>query len=123
MTNNREFSKRREQFGLDPKLGEGYHLRPADGVIREFMKELGIHPAEDAAKAPADPDMDWFRWLIKYWRQKRRGKSTLTKWTCGCQNIRVGTKEFHGQCTKPECGNVFVIEYGKTHNIYTAKHK
>jgi predicted RNA-binding Zn-ribbon protein involved in translation (DUF1610 family) len=51
----------------------------------------------------------------------RKGKSTLTKWSCGCQNIRVGTKEFHGQFTKPECGNVFIIADGKTHNIYEAK--
>jgi hypothetical protein len=92
ITHNREFTERCEQFGLHPKLGEGYHLRPADGVFREFMKELGIHPAEDAAKAPADPDTDWFRWLIKYWGQERKGKSTLKKWCCPeCGlNVRMG---------------------------------
>jgi hypothetical protein len=58
ITHNKEFTERCEKFGLHPKLGEGYHLRPVDGVFREFMKELGIHPAEYAAQALADPDMD-----------------------------------------------------------------
>ena len=66
ITHNKEFTERCEQFGLHPELGEGYHLKPADGVFAEFMKELGIHPAEDAFKAPEDPNTDWFRWLIKF---------------------------------------------------------
>ena len=47
-----------------------------------------------------------------------KGRSTLSKWTCGCQNIRVGTKEFYGQCTKEECGHTFVKADGLTHPIY-----
>jgi hypothetical protein len=92
ITHNKEFTERCEQFGLHPKLGEGYHLRPADGVFQDFMKELGIYPAEDAFKAPADPDTDWFRWLIKFWGQERKGKSTLKKWVCPeCGlNVRMG---------------------------------
>jgi hypothetical protein len=33
-----------------------------------------MHPEEESikAKALADPDMDWFRWLIKYWGRKER---------------------------------------------------
>jgi hypothetical protein len=38
---------------------EGHHLKPADGVFTEYMKELGIHPA--------DPDINRFRWLLKFW--------------------------------------------------------
>ncbi len=92
ITHSREFTERCEGFGLHPKLGEGYHLRPADGVFQDFMKELGIYPAEEAFKAPPDPDMDWFRWLIKYRGQERKGKSTLKKWCCPeCGlNVRMG---------------------------------
>jgi integrase len=92
INHNKEFTERCEKFGPHPKLGEGYHLRPADGVFREFMKELGIHPAEDAAKAPMDPDMDWFRWLIKYKGQERKGNSPLKKWCSPeCEmNVRMG---------------------------------
>jgi hypothetical protein len=89
ITHNREFVARCEQFGLHPKLGEGYHLRPADGVFAEYMKELGISPAEDAAKAPDDPDMDWFRWLIKFWGQERKGTSTLKLWCCPECGLKV----------------------------------
>jgi len=38
-------------------------------------------------------------------KKERKGRSTLSKWSCGCQNVRVGTKEFHAQCTI--CGNLF----------------
>jgi hypothetical protein len=73
-------------------LGEGYHLRSADGVFAEFMKELGIHPSEDVVKLPEDPDMDWFRWLIKFNGKERKGTSTLKKWCCPeCGlNVRMG---------------------------------
>ena len=37
-----------------------------------------------------------------------KGKSKLKKWTCGCQNVRVGTADFHAKCTR--CGNDFLIE-------------
>jgi hypothetical protein len=92
ITHNKEFTERCEQFGLHPKLGEGYHLKPADGVFADFMKELGIYPAEDAFNAPADPDTDWFRWLIKWRGEERKGKSTLKKWCCPeCGlNVRMG---------------------------------
>jgi hypothetical protein len=50
--------------------------------------------------------------------QERKGTSTLSKWSCGCQNVRVGTKEFHAQCLK--CGNVFVKAGSPQQDIYHA---
>ena len=38
---------------------------------------------------------------------KKPSKATSKKWSCGCQNIRVGTKEFQAKCLK--CNNVFKI--------------
>jgi hypothetical protein len=87
------------------------------------MKELGIHPAEYAAKAPADPDMDWFRWLIKYWGQERKGKSTLKKWCCPeCGlNVRMGIagdpKLRHHTCEEAVGRPVFLV-HG---DVYVAK--
>jgi hypothetical protein len=44
ITHNKAFTERCEQFGLHPKLGVGYHLKPADGVFKAFMAELEIFP-------------------------------------------------------------------------------
>lgn len=30
--------------------------------------------------------------------KKKKGKSKLKKWSCGCQNVRVGKAEFHATC-------------------------
>ena len=123
ITHNKEFTERCEQFGLHPKLGEGYHLRPADGVFQDFMRELGIHPAEDAVKVPEDPDMDWFRWLIKFYGQERKGKSTLKKWCCPeCGlNVRMGIagdpKLRHHTCEETVGHPVFLIPG----DVYVAK--
>lgn len=115
ITHNKEFVERCEQFGLHPKLGEGYHLAPADGVFAEFMKELGIYPAEDAFQAPLDPEMDWFRWLIKFWGQEKKGTSTLKLWCCPeCgMKVRMGIagdpKLRHHTCETEKGPPVFLI--------------
>ena len=36
----------------------------------------------------------------------KAGKSTLRKWTCGCQKRAMALVEFHARCLK--CGNAFV---------------
>jgi hypothetical protein len=113
---NKEFVDKCESVGLHPKLGEGYHIKLADGPFEILMHELGVEKPAGMEIVLPEIDIDWFKWFFK--EQERKGRSTLKKWTCGCQNIRVGTKEFHGQCTKPECGNVFIVADGKTHNIY-----
>jgi hypothetical protein len=38
---------------------------------------------------------------------KIKGKSKLRKWSCGCQNVRVGKKYFRATCDM--CGNKFLI--------------
>ena len=73
------------------------------------MNELGIGKPKDLPRGKSEFEIDWFKWLLDFKGKKRKGKSTLKKWTCGCQNARIGKKDFYAQCTKSECGQVFVI--------------
>jgi hypothetical protein len=102
---NREFVAKCETLGLHPAIGTGVHLRPAEGAFAEFVKAYGV--AEPPATSEVILDgkgrpLDW--WYLSGDRE-RRGRSTLSKWSCGCQNVRVGTKEFHASCTR--CGHAF----------------
>ena len=78
------------------------------------MAEWGIKRPSDVPRD--DRKVDWF--INPGDLKKRKGRSTLAKWTCGCQNVRIGTKEFNAQCMKPECGNIFVQADGLIHSIY-----
>ncbi len=40
-------------------------------------------------------------------KPKVKGRSKLKKWTCGCQNVRVGKSEFKATCDL--CGNRFKL--------------
>ena len=103
---NREFVAKCEEFGLHPAIGSGVHLRPAEGAFAEFLKAYRVEspPAtNDVILDAKGKPLDW--WYLSGNRE-RRGRSTLTKWTCGCQNVRVGRREFFASCTR--CGHAFV---------------
>ena len=116
---NKEFVAKCASLGLHIKPGEGWHLKLADGPFEQLMNELGIEKPKERPKG--DLDKDWFKWLLDFKGKKRKGRSTLSKWSCGCQNARIGTKEFHAVCTKEECGNVFVR--ADKENVYNVKEK
>ena len=97
---NREFVDKCESLGLYPLLGVGCHIKPADGIFELLMREHGIEREQWQEEEGAKP-LDW--WNAG---KERRGSSTLSKWSCGCQNVRVGTKDFYAVCTK--CGNEFI---------------
>ena len=104
---NREFVGRCERIGLHPAIGSGVHLRPADGAFAEFLKAYTVPepaPLAEPKLGPKGNPLDW--WTNPEDRRRRRGRSTLAKWSCGCQNARVGAKEFQACCLK--CGRVFV---------------
>lgn len=103
---NREFVDKCESLGLHPKLGEGYHLKLADGPFALLMNELGIKPPQEVEQLPPELMIDWFKLLSDLLGNKPKGRSSLSKWSCGCQNVRVGTKEFYAVCTI--CHNPFV---------------
>ena len=82
----------------------GCHLAVGDGAFAQLMRELGIERPEDVPRADGQ-NIDWFKILVDLMGKSRKGRSSLTKWSCGCQNVRVGTREFHATCDK--CGNKF----------------
>lgn len=99
-THNKEFCEMAKQLGLNVLPNIGCHFTVADegSPFAILMEELGISRPEDV---PTDNSrVDWFKF-----GKEKKGRSSLTKWTCGCQNVRVGTKEFYATCDK--CGNKF----------------
>jgi hypothetical protein len=72
-----------------------------------IMKEWGIERPKDV---PTDNrKIDWFKG-----GKEIKGKSSLSRWSCGCQSARIGTKEFFAVCTK--CNNPFEKVENKVHN-------
>ena len=108
-----QFFEKMESMGLHPMPGIGCHIKVADEPFALIMKEWGIPRPDDVPKD--NVNIDWFKLLDG---KEVKGRSSLSKWSCGCQNIRVGTKEFSGRCTKPECGNVFIKMDGVNETIY-----
>jgi len=98
VSHDKEFVEKCRSLGLYPTPVTGSHFQVADGVFADLMKEMGIPKPSDV---PRETKADWFR------PNKPRGRSTLTKWSCGCQNARIGAKEFDAQCLR--CGHRFEI--------------
>ena len=101
---NTEFVAACEAIGLHPSIGSGAHLRPADGLFAQFLQVYGVpepDPVPEPKTTPKGRPLDW--WADP--EKRPAGRSTLRKWSCGCQTVRVGTKEFHAQCLR--CGNLF----------------
>lgn len=121
---NREFVEKCESLGLHPKLGEGYHLKQADGVFAILMKEMGIEPP-NTDQQPSELDIDWFKWLLDFMGKAKKGKSTLTKWECPeCHlKVRIGIKGdpglLHHTCSEKLGKQVFLIRAdGQIHQMH-----
>jgi len=102
---NVEFVLKCQELGLHPHVGSGVHLRPGDGPFAELLVAHGLEPPPTDIDLNLDPRGKPLDWWIGPGDRERRGSSTLSKWTCGCQNVRVGTREFYACCTR--CGNTF----------------
>ena len=80
---NKAFVDMMESLGIHPKLGEGYHTRPADlqGQFGRLMAYLGIEPPKPSPNASGDATggakVSW--WDAAGGRPK--GKSTLALYT------------------------------------------
>ena len=111
---NKEFVDKCESLGLHPKIGEGYHIKLANGPFALLMKELGIDPP-DLSQQPPDLDWDWFKWLLDFLGKKPKGRSTLSKWECPeCgMKVRMGIKGDpllrHDACEQAVGHPVFLI--------------
>ena len=124
---NKEFVEKCESLGLHPKPGAGYHTQIADGPFALLMNELGIeHPK--LPKIDEEPNMDWYKWFLDIQGKRRKGKSSLHKWTCPeCGlNARMGIKDNplirHDPCEQKTGHAVFFVQMdGLTHTIYKDK--
>jgi hypothetical protein len=103
-THNKEFVAKAKELGLNVMPVRGAHYQVADesSPFAILMHELGIQRPDDVPRAEGvKVKDDWFEI-----GKKRKGRSSLTKYTCGCQNAWIGAAEFNALCT--ECGNEFV---------------
>ncbi len=94
---NKEFRNKLSDMGIfcDEK---GCHIGVGDPfvhILRQHAVEFNLEKTDKGnLKIPPQP--------------KKKGKSKLKKWSCGCgQNVRVGTKEFHATCDL--CREPFVL--------------
>lgn len=111
---NKEFVDKCESLGLHPMPGVGCHTRLADGLFALLMKELGVEPP-DMTEKPVDLDEDWFKWFLDSLGKRRKGTSTLHKWTCPeCgMKVRLGIKGNpeirHDPCEQKTGHEVFFV--------------
>ena len=110
-SHGKEFIDKCESIGLHPLPGIGCHVAVADEPFSILMREWGIERPDDV---PTDTrKIDWFKN-----GKEVKGRSSLSKWSCGCQNARIGAQEFDATCNR--CGNVFIRIDGKAHTVYKA---
>jgi len=79
-------------IGLDAK-GKFVMLLKQHGVTFDDILEFKLNGAGPKGMIPIAP------------KPKIKGKSKLKKWTCGCQIVRVGKREFSATCDI--CNNRF----------------
>ena len=91
------------------------------------MNELGIKPPDLITK-PEVTEIDWFKWFLDSQGKRRKGKSSLHKWTCPeCGlNARMGIKDNplirHEPCEIKTGHAVFFVQLdGLIHTIYKDK--
>lgn len=80
-----------QHLGID-RSGDFYFFLKKHGVRFDLMPE-GTEKAKDGS-VKIDPD-----------KGKKKGKSKLKKWSCGCTNVRVAVSIFDATCNR--CGNKF----------------
>jgi len=116
---DKEFVGKCESLGLHPLPVVGCHVQVADGAFAKLMGELGIPRPTDI---PLDAITEWTKsgGIKRDWFNpgKERGRSSLTKYTCGCgEHVRVGKKDWPGAVCKA-CGTEYVKDDGLTHTLY-----
>ena len=124
---NAEFIEKCESLGLHPKLGQGYHLKVADGPFEILMKEMGIDKPK-LSEPNEKKNMDWYKWSLDIKGERRKGQSSLHKWTCPVcgLNARMGIKDDplirHAPCEQKTGHEVFFVQLdGAKHTIYKDK--
>ena len=93
---NKEFREKMRSFGILCS-NNGLQLGLGDPFVFLLKKHGIVFPDEST--------VDGFIRVSP--KPNKKGKSKLRKWTCGCQNARVGKAEFFATCDL--CGNQFVL--------------
>lgn len=76
---------------------KGVHMAVGDPFVF-LLRQHGV-----SFDTPLDPN----GFIIIPPKKKAKGKSKLRKWSCGCQNVRVGKSEFEATCDL--CSNKFEL--------------
>lgn len=103
-SHNKEFVTMAKELGLNVVPVKGSHFQVADegSPFAILMNELGITRPDDVPRVDGVKIKDdWFEI-----GKKRKGRSSLTKYSCGCQNAWIGSAEFKAMCTN--CNNPFL---------------
>ncbi len=108
---NQEFVAKAEALGLHPLPVIGCHWKMADGPFEVLMREYGIPKPEEIYEPVGKGEKR------NYWdKEKKEGKSTLSKWACGCGQVaRIGKKNFFATCDL--CHEPFQPVNGKTNQV------
>lgn len=91
---NKAFQRMSKGFGI-PSDRRGVTIDVTEPFISFVREHFGEFDLEEVRKE-----------LLIPVGGKGKGKSTLKKYSCGCQNVRVGTSDFQALCLK--CGREFV---------------
>ena len=78
---------------------------PVLAAFAEFLKAYGVDEPPSTTDVILDGKGRPLHWWYLSGGRERRGSSTLTKWSCGCQSVRTGRREFYACCTR--CGKTF----------------
>lgn len=103
-SHNVEFCKKAKELGLNvlPVVGCHYQVADKESPFGILMSQFGITRPADIPRVEGEKIKDdWFEI-----GKKRKGRSSLSKWSCGCQNAWIGSAEFYALCIK--CGNPFL---------------
>jgi hypothetical protein len=105
---NLEFRRKAAELGLliDRRGVTDYLL---ESPFMDLLKQHGVEvPTEAEEEEASGLGRGLLVRRIAGRMTRLKGKSTLTKWSCGCTNVRCGKADFRARCLK--CGNEFRCE-------------
>lgn len=97
------FRQKLASFGIETNE-KGQHIH----IGGDFVYLLSRHGVSFSSAAAIGGDFKDGGIQIDPGKAKKKGRSKLKKWSCGCTNVRVAIQDFEAKCLK--CGNQFTLE-------------